>query len=88
MADDGNELSSEGRDLVVLGLEVDGVVVIDAARGSRKEKWRSSKAGRGRGQERHDATLKSPKSKLNFPFGLGLQATSWTTPRPLGARYK
>ena len=45
MADDGNELPSEGRDLVVLGLEVDGVVVIDVARGSRKEKWRSSKAG-------------------------------------------
>ena len=37
MVDDGDELPSGGRDLVVLSLEVDGVVVIDAARGAQGE---------------------------------------------------
>ena len=37
MVRDGDELPSGGRDLVVLALEVDSVVVIDAARGSQGE---------------------------------------------------
>ena len=37
MVDDGDEFPSGGRDLVVLSLEVDGVVVIDAARGAQGE---------------------------------------------------
>ena len=37
MVGDGDELPSGGRDLVVLALEVDSVVVIDSARGSQGE---------------------------------------------------
>ena len=37
MVRDGDELLSGGRNLVVLALEVDSVVVIDAARGSQGE---------------------------------------------------
>ena len=88
MMDEGDGLAESGGDFVVVAVEIDGVVVVDARREQRRERCRSSSAAGGVGRMRPSpiwdwasqisrGTLPRERFTVRFWRAISIWRTSW-----------